>query len=210
MARIFLNASILLCVLLLVACGSASVAGGYTTPEAVSEQRSVTSHAMSTLPAACTQQKMPLRDQLRQAQHEVKTRFGDIVHTAWGDVDFQLLIPTDIADYQGAVVSITGQGAPPVVNTCLVDKRSPDRWIGVGQSVGGFGALSNDPVAWSAWESITIQGAPAQLRSGMDERSNEALVQLYWDQHGISYFLTGHNVTAETVVRIANSLQPLR
>ncbi len=202
MTQRLITSGMLLGLFLLMACmplAASNPVGARTT--------NATADAPSTLPSTCTQHDTPFEEQVRQAQREVKLRFGELVHTAWGNIDFHLLLPTNTVGYISTVMYVTEKREPPVVSMCLVDTRNAHNWIGIGQSVGGFGALGGDMRDWQ-WEAVRLQSGAARLGRGTDHGSGERLVLLLWDQHGISYVVSGHRVSIETVVSVANSLHP--
>ena len=95
---------------------------------------------------------------------------------------------------------------PIRIPTCLVDPKNPTHWLGYTQAEGGLGGAL---VAGIEYEDIRVQGVDGQIGRGRDRFPGE-LVEIIWDNGGISYGVSGHDVPEEIVLRVANSVTPLK
>lgn len=141
---------------------------------------------------AVADQLEELRRQLRELQPTVERRHR---------VRFPLAAPTDFAGLTPETPTANAPPGPPVVGIRLVDPRDGRRWIGVTQSIGGLGAWDMPMVGQA-----TVRGAPAQLLASPDGTT----VAVAWGRDGVSYAVTGVGVPREAVLRVAESLEPVR
>lgn len=142
-----------------------------------------------------TMEQDTVRDHLRQTQQEVQRRFPGVA--------FPLAVPHDLPGLTTQPPLITEPPSPPVVGIRLDDPQNPRRWIGVGQSVGGFGA-AEIPLA----ETMPMQGVTARVGCGTTTEGDHVVVTP-WEQAGVTSHVTGHQVDATLVVQVARSVAPL-
>lgn len=153
----------------------------------------------SELPEFCQEMAgEALETQMRRAQTKLRNQLGKGA--------LRLAVPSEVAGFKAADVQTSTNTAPVFVQTCLIDRKDPTRWVVYTQAEGGLGGAM---VSGIEYENAQVQGVEGQLGRGKDRYPGE-LVEITWTKGGISYGVSGHNVPEETVVRIANSVTPLK
>ena len=135
---------------------------------------------------------------------------------------FPVLAPTDLVGFEAdpqVQSDLTDMGARITIR--LVDQGDPRRWVEVWQGMGCYGALAGAPPDAThvvGPQPVEVRGVQAatqqpQLQSWREPDGGTTVWLLWysdvWSSPNAMYQLTGHNIPAETVIRIAAAMRPI-
>jgi len=131
-----------------------------------------------------------------------------------------VLAPTALAGYAAKpleVFDLQSHGAS--VRVRLVERGEPRRWVEFWQAMGCYGAQAGPPESASAQpHPVDVPGldaskSSAQLQSWKEADGSTMMLLIWYSDSYASpntqYQLSGHNVSAETVMHLAASMRPV-
>ena len=197
--------------LVLIGCGVV----GTTTPDISAEP---------TPSAEERQQLIVLQDQLRQARKNIEAQYQADPNLTQGcfQPPFPVLAPANVAGYTINPLEVYDlQSHGSSVRVRLVDRSNPGRWVEFWQGMGCYGALAGHPEGATdivEQHPIDVPGLDTtksrpQLQGWKEPDGSTTLLLIWYNDSYTSpntqYHLTSHNISEETVIRIAASMRPV-